>query len=110
MRKVLTLFLLLSCWLGAGATSQSQQASSAGTRKVVQKTYPAYPEIAKRMNISGTVRVVASVLADGTVKSVEPLGGSPLLLRAAQDAVLKWRFSPGSESRETIELRFDPQQ
>jgi membrane protein involved in colicin uptake len=53
--------------------------------------------------------VVAVVSADGTVKSVEPVGGSPVLLKAAQDAVVKWRFAPGGESRELIELRFDPQ-
>jgi TonB family protein len=76
---------------------------------VLQKTNPVYPDIAKRMNLAGTVKVVAVVLTDGMVKSVEPVGGSPVLLKAAQDAVVKWRFAPGGESRELIELRFDPQ-
>ena len=109
MRYVLVLFLLFSYGFGPSGTTQGQQASSAGTRRVVQKVNPVYPDIAKKMNLSGTVKVIAVVLADGMVKTVEPVGGSPVLLKAAQDAVLKWRFSPGGESRELIELRFDPQ-
>jgi protein TonB len=67
-----------------------------------------YPEAAKRINLSGTVKVIAVVAADGDVKSVEPVGGSPVLIKAALDAVAKWKYAPGSESRETIELHFTP--
>jgi len=42
------------------------------------------------------------------VKSVEPVGGSPVLLKAAEDAVSKWKFVPGPESRESVELHFTP--
>jgi TonB family protein len=109
MRYVLVLFLLFSYGFGPSGTAQGQQTPSTGTRRVLQKTNPVYPDIAKRMNLAGTVKVVAVVLTDGMVKSVEPVGGSPVLLKAAQDAVVKWRFAPGGESRELIELRFDPQ-
>ena len=109
MRYVSGLFLLFSYCFGLSGTAHGQQAPSTTTRRVVQKMNPVYPDIAKRMNLSGTVKVVAVVLADGMVKSVEPVGGSPVLLKAAQDAVVKWRFAPGGESRELIELRFDPQ-
>jgi TonB family protein len=108
-RYVLILFLLFSYCFGALRTAQGQQSSSGGNRRVVQKMSPVYPDIARRMNLAGTVKVVAVVLADGTVKAVEPVGGSPVLLKAAQDAVAKWRFTAGGESKELIELRFDPQ-
>jgi outer membrane biosynthesis protein TonB len=52
--------------------------------------------------------VVAVVTSDGEVKSVEPVGGSPVLLKAAEDAVSKWKFAPGPESRESVELHFTP--
>lgn len=77
-------------------------------RRIVRKTSPIYPEIAKRMNLSGTVKVIAVVAADGEVKSVEPMGGSPVLLKAAEEAVAKWKFAPGAESREPVELHFNP--
>jgi outer membrane biosynthesis protein TonB len=69
---------------------------------------PTYPELARKLNLAGTVKVVAVVAADSEVKSVEPKGGSPILLRAAEDAVSKWKFASGGESRETIEVHFAP--
>jgi len=63
------------------------------------------------MNLSGTVKVQATIAPDGTVKNVQPVGGSPVLIQAAQDAVYKWKFAAAAaESKELIELRFDPQQ
>jgi outer membrane biosynthesis protein TonB len=60
------------------------------------------------MNLGGVVRVVADVAPDGTVRKVEPVGGSPLLVQAAEEAVLKWKFAAGAESKETLELHFTP--
>lgn len=110
MRKpyLLVLFLLFSFRLGSAQTTQSEATSSESGRKVVRKMTPSYPEIAKKMSLGGTVKVVAVVAADGDVKSVEPKGGSPILLKAAEDAVAKWKFASGSESREVIEVRFAP--
>jgi TonB family protein len=109
VRRLLVLFLMLSfCSVLAG--SAPAQSSPAEMRRVVRKTLPTYPEIAKRMNLVGTVKVLATVAPDGTVKSVQPMGGSPVLIQAAEDAVNKWKFTPASaESKELIELHFDPQ-
>jgi TonB family protein len=108
MRKwyVLALFLLFLMFFGPARMAQSQQSSS--TRKVTRQVAPTYPDLAKKMNLGGTVKVIAVVGADGEVKSVEPMGGSPVLLKAAQDAVAKWKFAPGGESKETVELHFTP--
>jgi TonB family protein len=85
-----------------------QQASADSTRKILRQTPPAYPELARKMNLGGTVKVVAVVMANGDVKSVEPVGGSPVLIKAAEDAVAKWKFAPGGESKEIVELHFTP--
>ena len=80
------------------------------TRKVKSKVAPVYPDIARRMNITGTVRLVVVVSSKGTVKSTKLVGGHPVLVRAAQDAIYKWKWAPAShETREPIEVRFDPQ-
>jgi TonB family protein len=108
MRYVLVLFLLFSFCFGPAGTAQGQQTTTENGRKVVRKMTPSYPEIARKMNLGGVVKVVAVVAPDGDVKSVEPRGGSPILLKAAEDAVAKWKFASGGESRETIEVRFAP--
>jgi outer membrane biosynthesis protein TonB len=108
MRYVVVLFLLCSYYFGPAGTAQGQQTSNEGGRKVLRKMVPTYPDLARKMNLSGTVKVIAVVAADGDVKAVEPKGGSPILLKAAEDAVAKWKFVSGGESREIIEVHFAP--
>ncbi len=106
-RYVLILVLLLSYSFGPAGIAQTQS-SDMTARKLIQKVEPHYPEIARRMNLSGTVKVVALVAPDGKVKKVQPVGGSPVLVQAAESAVSQWKFAPGAESNETIELHFTP--
>jgi TonB family protein len=102
--------LLFSFCLRPAAQGQDAAPSTESGRKILRQTMPRYPDVAKRMNLSGIVKVVATVAPDGKVKSVQPVGGSPLLIQAAQDAVSEWKFAPASsESKESIELRFHPQ-
>lgn len=53
------------------------------TRKVKSKVAPVYPDIARRMNITGTVRLVVVVSSKGTVKTTKLVGGHPILVSAA---------------------------
>jgi len=76
-------------------------------RKVKLKVTPQYPELARRMNVTGAVRLEILVAANGQVKSVKPLGGHPLLIDAAENAVRQWRYEPGTEATEIVEIRFN---
>lgn len=67
----------------------------ADTRAVKSRVEPVYPELAKRMRITGVVKVEATVDAAGKVTDVKALSGSSALVNAAEDAVRKWRFAPG---------------
>ena len=108
MSRVLIGVLVASCLSGLGGKAHGQQSVVENGRKLVRKVDPQYPQVAKRMGLGGTVKVVAVVATDGSVKKVEPVGGSPLLVQAAQNAVTQWKFVPGAESRETVELHFTP--
>lgn len=108
IRYALVFALIFSYCLSPAPTALSQQTSNLSVRKVLHKTEPAYPDVARKMNLGGTVRVVAVVAADGGVTKVEPVGGSPVLLQAAETAVAHWKFAPGAESKELVELRFTP--
>jgi TonB family protein len=80
------------------------------TRKTKTKVAPAYPPLARRMNITGTVRVLVVVSPGGVLKDTKVMGGNPLLINAAMDALRKWKFEPAdSESTGTVEFKFQPQ-
>jgi TonB family protein len=80
------------------------------TRKAKTKVAPAYPDLARRMNITGTVKVLVVVAPNGSLKDTKIVGGNPLLVNAAMDALKKWKFEPAdSESTGTVEFKFQPQ-
>lgn len=84
------------------------QGDEAG-RKIKTKVQPTYPELAKRISLSGTVKIQVTVSATGVPKSTKAVGGNPVLIEAAVDALKKWRWEPGSETTEVIEFHFIPQ-
>ena len=106
-RSAVALFVLLS--ILTVASHGVAQESSESVRKIVSRVPPQYPTLARSMNIKGSVRAVALVAPNGTVKSVEVKGGHPVLVEEAQKALRQWKFEPASkESYEIIEIRFTP--
>jgi TonB family protein len=75
----------------AGALVSGQQ-SDEGKRKAKNKVNPAYPELAKRLNITGRVKIEVVIAPDGHVKSTRAIGGHPILVQPCVDAVKEWRF------------------
>jgi TonB family protein len=90
--------------------AQSTSASLSSGRAITSRVAPAYPELAKKMHIHGTVKVEAGVRQNGTVKSTRIVGGNPVLIEAASDAVKQWKFAPGpAETTEVVQLTFEAQ-
>jgi len=84
------------------------QENPENTRKVLTRVSPAYPELARRMNIHGIVKVGVVISPNGNVKSANVIGGNPVLVNAAVEAVRKWKYEPASgDTTELVELRFD---
>jgi len=78
-------------------------------RRAKTKVQPAYPELARKMNLSGTVKIEVVVSPNGTVKDARVVGGHPVLANSALDAAKKWRFEPTStESTGIIDFKFEP--
>jgi TonB family protein len=67
----------------------------AADRAVKVRVPPVYPEMAKRMKISGSVRVQVTIDASGAVTAVKALDGNRMLSQAAEDAVKKWKYEAG---------------
>jgi TonB family protein len=100
--------LLLAHFLVVQLTAQSTD-KSAGTRKVISKVAPIYPEDLKKHDIGGTVRLTVVISPRGTVERVSPIGGNPILLDAAVVAVKKWKYEPADSSTSTeVQISFIP--
>jgi TonB family protein len=92
------------------AGGQEQAKAEELSRKAKNRVAPIYPDVARRMNIVGTVRLAVVVAANGTVKSSKAIGGHPLLVNAAMDAMKRWKFEPApTESSGVVEFKFQPQ-
>lgn len=80
----------------------------ADERRVEKRVPPVYPEIAKRMRISGVVHIEATVAADGSVTAAKATTGNKMLSPAAEDAVKRWKFVPAdSQSTVGIDVNFE---
>jgi protein TonB len=87
--------------------SAQQSVGEEGKRKIKSKVTPQFSDLARRMNISGKVKVELVIAPDGHVKSSRALGGHPLLVQSCLDAVRDWRFeSAPEETTQVIEFEF----
>jgi TonB family protein len=79
----------------------------ADDRKIKTQVTPVYPELARKMNVSGAVKVEIVITPTGTVKSAKALGGHPLLIEPSVEAAKKCKFEAGSgESTQIMTFNF----
>jgi TonB family protein len=108
-QRLLLIFAVVGSLAATSAFGQTATMSEGG-RKVKSKVAPVYPEIARRMGITGKVKIEVVITPDGRVKSTRVVGGHPILVQACQDAVKDWKFAPASEeSTQVIEFDFHDQ-
>jgi len=62
--------------------------------RLTRKIEPIYPSEARTQHVEGPVMLDALVGEDGNVHEVTVTSGSPLLAKAAADAVKHWRYQP----------------
>ena len=104
---VVALVLSASSVLVPKALAQNSPVDTA-KRKVKTRVVPDFPILAKQMNVTGKVKIEVTISPDGRVTSTKVVGGSPLLVGSALDAIKRWRFeSATKESSEIIEFDFN---
>jgi TonB family protein len=109
MRQISTWIVVIGLSAGMTTPLAIAQTRAPLERKIVLKVAPVYPPLAKRMSVKGVVKVEVVVRANGTVKSAKIIGGNPVLLDSALDAVRKWKYEPASEETiGVVEILFDP--
>jgi TonB family protein len=114
-RKSRVLAMGLALILGGSAAvapkvAAQENSTDTAKRKVRTRVNPEYPALARQMNVTGKVKIEATIAADGHVISTRIVGGSPLLVASCTEAVKKWRFENGpKESTEIVECDFTTQ-
>jgi TonB family protein len=99
--------LLGGCLVGNGLVMGQE----ALTRKVKSQVAPTYPELARRMSISGVVKIQVKVDKSGVIKETKLIGGHPVLANAALDAIKRWKYEPAAEETTgVVEIHFTPNQ
>jgi TonB family protein len=77
------------------------------SRRAIYSPQPEYPEMAKKMKLTGVVKIEVTIGADGKVKDTRVIGGHPLLVDAAVKALKGWKYAPASaDSKAQIEFKF----
>jgi protein TonB len=72
--------------------------------KIIKKTAPIYPPLAKSARVSGVVHLAAVIAKDGTIQELHSLGGPALLIAAAMDAVKSWVYVPTLLNGEPVQV------
>jgi TonB family protein len=109
MRKVIASTAIFFTVIGLVSLGRAQNATEtvSSGRKVILRIAPTCPDLARRLHIQGPVKLEAVVRPNGSVKQTRALGGNPVLVDAAIEAVSKWKFETGpNETKEVIQLMF----
>ena len=74
---------------------------------LIAKVVPTYPPLAKATRIQGVVEFSATISKEGRIENLQLVRGHPLLVKAARDAVLQWRYRPTLLNGEPVEVLTD---
>ncbi|HOK45155.1 MAG TPA: energy transducer TonB [Bryobacteraceae bacterium] len=103
--KVLTLVAFAAvCLLFAGQAAMAAERIPAATAlaAVASKVTPEMPPLAKQLKLSGLVEMDVTINEEGDVEKVTVLRGNPILSRAAEDTMKKWKFKPIKQGDKAI--------
>lgn len=93
-------------WLQAALAAKQQKVTAtpvpqrirvdaaAQERKLIQRVEPVYPPLARQVGVEGTVRFTVVIGKDGRMADITVIGGHPLLIPAALEAVKQWVYKP----------------
>jgi TonB family protein len=103
-------FTAVACSL-AQSPLAAQEVSGNVARKLLEKSEPTYPVLARKNALRGAVKLLVTVAPNGKPKDVEVVGGSPVFVQAATDSVNKWKWAEGpQETKVVVQVNFDPNQ
>lgn len=91
---MMTALMVVASGLVMGQEAVLNVSKTDAMKNATSKVAPVYPPMARQLGMQGDVEVEARITADGSVESVKPLTGNPVLLNAAVAAMKQWKFTP----------------
>lgn len=74
---------------------------------LIRRVTPVYPPLAKSARVQGTVEFTAVISKEGNIENLQLVRGHPLLVQAAKDAVLQWKYRPTMLNGEPVTVVTD---
>lgn len=71
---------------------------------LIQRVQPIYPPLARSARVSGTVEFTATISREGLIENLQLVRGHPLLVNAARQAILQWRYRPTQLNGQPVEV------
>jgi len=71
---------------------------------LMHRVEPGYPTLPRQLGRGGRVELRAIIATDGTIQSLQVVGGDFLFYQSALDAVRQWRYSPTILNGQPVEI------
>ena len=71
---------------------------------LIYRVDPLYPVLPKQMHKEGRVELHARIATDGSMQSLEVVGGDPMFFQSALEAVRQWRYRPTILNGQPVEI------
>jgi protein TonB len=71
---------------------------------LIHRVDPVYPTLPRQIHKEGRVELRAIIATDGSIKSLEVVGGDPMFYQSALDAVSQWHYKPTILNGQAVEI------
>jgi protein TonB len=75
--------------------------------QLIHQVQPTYPAVAKQVRVQGIVEFTAVIGKTGGIEHLQLVHGHPLLVKAAEEAILQWKYKPTLLNGEPVEVITD---
>jgi protein TonB len=90
-----------------GPTGPVRIGGQVAEANLIRKVQPVYPPLAKSARVQGTVEFTAVIDKEGSITQLKLVRGHPLLVQAARDAVLQWKYRPTMLNGQPVDVVTD---
>ncbi len=71
---------------------------------LIRRIEPVYPPLARQIHKEGRVELRAIIATDGSIQSLEIIGGDPMFFQSALEAVRQWHYKPTIFNGQVVEI------